>query len=211
MKSIVRNNYTIVFSLFAIMLIGFSACEESKTVQPVALEDYKNELSNLVSSEKDLVANTNRGYNIGEIYASDSVFNVITGDYMNALLAAEEIIAMPNVTFEDLFVANDTINEPGRRFHDELFIADKRALNELVGECDTLRSNTPVDTLLSPGSVSPAVDSTFEAAITEAMNIRDDGPGSDPNTSFKRIQRQVDAEIDSLNLARDIFEASIIK
>lgn len=209
MKSIVKNNRTILLlSLFAIMVIGFTACEEQKSVAPVALEDYKNELSNLVSSEKTLVSSTQRGYNIGEIYTSDSMFNVIKGNYMDSLIIAEGIIAMPNVTFEDLYYANWAINEPGRRFHDEIFIADKRALNDLVSDCDTLRSNTPVGD--EPGQAPPVADSTFGAAITIAKNVRDDGAGSTTET-FKRIQRQVDAEIETLNVAREDYEAAIIK
>lgn len=209
MKSIIKNNYTILlFSLFAIILIGFTACEEEKAVEPVALEDFKNDLSNLVSSEKQLVQNTKKGYNIGEIYASDSVFAVITGDYLDSLIVAEGIIATPNVTFEDLYYANWVINAPGIRFHDELFIADKRALNDLVGECDTLRSNTPVGDL--PGHAPVAADSTFGAAITIAKNVRDDGAGSTTET-FKRIQRLVDAEIETLGAAREEYEAAIIK
>ena len=209
MKSIIRNNYPILlFSLFAIMLLGITSCEESKTVEPVALEDYKNEMTRLVETEKVLVKNTNRGYNIGEIYASDSLFDVITGDYWDSLIVAGIIIEKPNVTFEDLYYANWAINAPGIRFHDELFIADKRALNDVVTECDTLRSNTPVGT--APGHAPVVADSLFGLAITEAENVRDDGPGSTTET-FKRIQRQVDAEIDSLNMARDIYEAAIIK
>ncbi len=208
MKSIIKNNPTILFfSLIAVVLIGFSACEKEMTIEPLTLEDYKTELSILVSSEKEIVQNTTNGYNVGEIFASDSVFEVITGDYLDSLIVAEDIIAKPDVTYEELFYANYAITAVGRRFNGEMFIADKRALNDLIGVCDTLRVHTPVGT--ASGEAPFLADSTFVVAISDAKIIRDDGANGEFGQAYKRLQRQVDAELDSLNTDFTIYKAAI--
>lgn len=208
MKSFKKFRFTFLFfSLIAIVLIGFSACEKEETLEDVTVEDYKNELSLLVSSEKDIVQNTNLGYDLGEIFASDSVFNVITGDYMDSLIVAEDIIAKPDVTFEELYYANFAITVVGRRFNGEVFIADKRELNDLIGECDTLRVNTPVGD--QPGEAPFEADSIFGVAISEARIIRDDAANSSFGQAYKRNQRQTDAELDSLNVDYTIYKDAI--
>lgn len=208
MKSTKRNRFSfLLFSLVTVILIGFSACEKEEAVEDVTVEDYKNELGLLVSSEKQIVENTTLGYNVGEIFASDSVFNVIKGDYLDSLIVAEGIIAQANVTFEELYYANFAITEVGRRFNGEVFIADKRALNDLIGECDTLRVNTPVGD--APGEAPFEADSIFGVAIQEAKIIRNDAANDAFSQAFKRNQRQVDAEVDTLNTDFTIYKDAI--
>ncbi|MFC2129297.1 hypothetical protein ACFLQX_00800 [Bacteroidota bacterium] len=208
MKSTTKHRFTfLLFSITTAILIGFTSCEEEEPVAEVTVEEYKNELSLLVSSEKVIVQNTTNGYNAGEIFASDSLFDVITGDYLDSLIVAEGIIAKPDVTFEDLYYANLAITEVGRRFHGEVFIADKRALNDLIGECDTLRVHTSVGT--GPGEAPLGADTVFAASITVAKIIRDDAANSEFGQSYKRNQRQVDAEVDVLNADFAVYKAAI--
>lgn len=208
MKSRTKHRFTfLLFSLITAILIGFTACEKEEPIAEVTLEEYKTELSLLVSSEKEIVQSTTNGYNVGEIFASDSLFDVITGDYLDSLVVAEGIIAKPDVTFEELYYANLAITAVGRRFHGEVFIADKRALNDLIGECDTLRVHTPVGT--GPGEAPLGADTVFAAAITVAKIIRDDAANSEFGQSYKRNQRQVDAEHDLLNTEFTVYKAAI--
>ena len=208
MKSTRKYRFTfLLFSLFAIALIGFSACEKEDPLTDVTLEGYKNELSSLVSSEKEIVQNTTLGYNVEEIFASDSVFGVITGDYLDSLIVAEGIIADPDVTFEELYYANFAITAVGRRFHGEVFIADKRELNDLIGECDTLWTNTPVGD--GPGEAPFEADSIFGVSIDEARIIRDDAANSIFSQAYKRNQRQVDEELVSLDDDYTIYKDAI--
>lgn len=208
MKATIKYRFTfLLFSVITVMLIGFSACEKEETVEEITVEEYKNELSLLVSSEKEIVQNTTLGYNVGEIFASDSVFDVITGDYLDSLIVAEGIISIPDVTFEELYYANFAITAVGRRFHGKVFIADKRALNDLIGECDTLRTNTPVGD--GPGEAPFEADSVFGVAISEAMIIRNDAANDMFSQAFKRNQRQVDAELVSLDDDFSIYKTAI--
>lgn len=208
MKSTTNHRFTfLLFSLIAVMLLGFSACSEEEAVPELTVEQYRSELSSLVSSEKQIVQNTTLGYNVGEIFASDSIFNLIKGDYLDSLVVAEEIVAIPDVTFEELYYANFAITEVGRRFHGEVFIADKRALNDLIGECDTLRTNTPVGD--GPGEAPFEADSAFAVSISEAKIIRNDAANDQFSVAYKRNQRQVDEEVVSLDEDFTIYKASI--
>ena len=133
MKSIKNNSTILLFNLIFIMGVGFSACSEDDTVVPAkTLEEYKIELSDLVSSELVVVQNTTKGYNKGEFYTSDSIFEVITSSYMDSLLLAEEILLKPDLTIADIIYANYAITQPGNVFNGRVFgqLALSRALGD---------------------------------------------------------------------------------
>lgn len=208
MRSTLKYRFTfLLFGLITVMLIGFSACEKEEAVEEITVEDYKNELSLLVSSEKELVESTTLGYDVGEIFASDSIFGLITGDYLDSLMVAEGIISKADVIFEELYYANFAITTVGRRFHSEVFIADKRALNDLIGECDTLRVNTPVGT--EPGEAPFKADSVFTVAVSAAKFIRDDAANSVIGQAYKRNQRLVDEGLLTLDDDFTVYKAAI--
>lgn len=208
MKSTIKYRFTfLLYSVITVMFIGFSACEKEEAVEDITVEEYKEELGLLVSSEKEIVQNTTLGYNVGEIFALDSIFDLITGDYLDSLLVAEGIISKADVTFEELYYANFAITAVGRRFHSEVFISDKRALNDLIGECDTLRVHTPVGT--APGEAPFEADSVFGVAIYEARIVRGDNANSIFGQAYKRNQRQVDEEVVSLDDNFTIYKAAI--
>lgn len=189
------------------LLLAFTACEKEEIIGEVSVEEYRDELSALVNSEIILVDGTQRGYNVGEFYTSDSVFNLIKGDYLDSLYVADSITEIPDVTFEELYYADFAITAVGRRFHGEIFIADKRALNELIGECDTLRVNTPVGT--GPGEAPFEADSIFGESIRRAKIVRDDAANSIYGQSYKRNQRQVDEEVLTLDAEFTVYKDAI--
>ena len=184
------------------MSIVFSACtKDNITVAPKTVEDYRNELSIIVTTEKKAVENCVVGYNKGDFKVfNELLYDTITSRYMDSLLLAEEILAKPNVTIEELFYANDAITSPGKDFNDNIFISDRRPLQERIVYCDTLRVHTPVGTEV--GQCPPIADSVFGIAISQAKYWRD---------LATTIDRQVSAEVDSINQALAIYEEAIIK
>lgn len=202
MNSIKYNSRILLFNLIIIVGLGFSACtEDNSAVVPKAVEEYLQELSVIVSAEKAEVEGCVVGYNKGDFKVyEESDYDTITNRYMDSLLVAEEIMAIPNVTIEELAYANYAITAAGKAFNDSRFISDRRPLQEIIVECDTLRSNTPVGT--ETGYAPPEADSAFGAAISQARSWRD---------LSTTIDRQVAEETDSLNQALVVYENAIIK
>ena len=201
MKSIKLNTGKLLTSLILLIGIGFSACTEEETVVPKTVEEYLDELSIIVSTEKAAVENCVVGYNKGDFKVFEEAdFDTVTNRYMDSLLLAEEIMATPNVTIEDLVYANWALTTPGDEFWSRVFISDRRPLQEVIVYCDTLRVNTPVGT--EPGQAPYKADSIFGAAISVAKYWRN---------LASTIDLQVAAEVESLNQELAIYEAAIIK
>ena len=199
MKSIKISSAIILTSLLLLtgLVIG---CTEEEMV-PKTVEEYKEELTIIVDTEKAAVENCVVGYNKGDFKVfEESDFDTVTNRYMDSLLLAEEIMAYPDVTIEELFYANWAITTPGDEFWNRVFLSDRRPLQEVVVYCDTLRVNTPVGT--DPGHAPFEADSIFGAAISEARYWRN---------LATTIDRQVAAEVDSLNQELKIYEDAIIK
>lgn len=200
MKSIKLNSTVLLTSLILLMGIGF-ACTEEEMVMPKTVEDYLDELSIIVSTEKAAVENCVVGYNKGDFKVFEAaLFDTVTNRYMDSLLLAEEIMADPSVTIEELVYANWALTTPGNEFRSKVFISDRRPLQELIVYSDTLRVNTPVGT--GPGMAPYESDSIFGAAISEAKYWRN---------LATTIDRQVAAEVDSLNQELDKYKNAIIK
>ncbi len=201
MKSMKIYSAFFLTSLILLMGMGFSACTEKETVVPKTVEDYKSELSNLVSTEKAAVENCVVGYNKGDFKVAEaSDFDTVVNRYMDSLLLAEEIMATPDVSIDDLVYANWAITVPGDEYWTRVFISDRRPLQEEIVYCDTLRVNTPVGT--DPGQAPYEADSIFGAAISQAKYWRN---------LATTIDRQVISEVDSLHQELLIYEAAIIK
>lgn len=201
MKSMKIYSAFFLTSLILLMGMGFSACTEKETVLPKTVEDYKSELSNLVSTEKAAVENCVVGYNKGDFKVAEaSDFDTVVNRYMDSLLLAEEIMATPNVSIDELVYANWAITVPGDEYWTRVFISDRRPLQEEIVYCDTLRVNTPVGT--DPGQAPYEADSIFGAAISQAKYWRN---------LATTIDRQVISEVDSLHQELLIYEAAIIK
>lgn len=201
MKSMKIYSAFFLTSLILLMGMGFSACTEKEAVVPKTVEDYKNELNNIVSSDKAAVENCVVGYNKGDFKVAEaSNFDTVTNRYMDSLLLAQEIMANPNVSIDELVYANYAITVPGDEYWNRVFISDRRPLQEEIVYCDTLRVNTPVGT--DTGQAPYEADSIFGAAISQAKSWRN---------LASTIDRQVISEVDSLHQELLIYEEAIIK
>jgi hypothetical protein len=200
MKSIKNKSKILLFSF--IMAIGITACNtDDETVVPKTLEQYKLELSDIISSEKVEVENCVVGYNKGDFkVASQAFFVEYTTAYMDSLLAAEEVLAKTDLTIADIVDANEAITVPGENFNDNRFLSDRRPLNDVIAICDTLVAHTPEGTEVGQCPAEPR--NAFRAAISAAKTVR--GAGT-------TIDRQVTEAVDKLNLALTVFEEAIIK
>ena len=116
------------------------------------------------------------------------------------MLAAEQVIADPNASIADVVDANYNLSAPGKSFNDNVFLTDRRELQERIVYCDTLRAHTPEGTEV--GQCPPEPRNNFIAAISTAKGWRD---------RHSTLDRQVTEAIDELNLELAIFEEAIIK
>ena len=200
MKSInIKNLLTYTVGL-VLMAMAFG-CGEEETVIPRDVQEYLDDLSIIVETEKAAVQTCEVGYNKGDFKVFEEMdFDTVTNRYLDSLIRAEEIMAIPGVTIEELMYANRAITVPGDEFHARVFISDRRPLQEAIVFCDTLRVNTPVGA--EAGQAPHEADSIFKVAIDEAKYWRN---------LATTIDRQVAAETDSLNQELAVYQAAINK
>lgn len=201
MKTINIKSTILLFSFILAIAIGFNACnaDDEDIVIPKTLEEYKTELSDLVASEKSVVQNCIVGYNKGD-FKSELYFAEYTYDYMAALVSAENVLAKPDLTIADIMAANKSLTSPGKLFNDNIFISDRRPLNDLIVVCDTLYNQTPTGT--EPGMAPAEAKSQFKSDISDAKTVRG---------RSTTIDRQVTEAVDKLNLDLATFQNAIIK
>lgn len=201
MKFIKSNSTILFFSLFVLVTIGFSACSSDDEVEviPKTLEEYKAELSAIVSSEKEIVQNCVVGYNKGD-FKNELFFADYTYNYIVVLLEAEQVLAKPDLTIADIFAANYAISAPGKAFNDNIWTSDRRPIHERIVFCDTLRVHTPEG--IEVGMCPPEPRNAFIAEISKAKSVR---------SASSTLDRQVIQAVENLNLALSIFEEAIIK
>lgn len=197
-----KNKSTILlFFLFFGFVAGFIACSSDEEVIPKTLEEYKAELSAIVTSEIAKVQNCVVGYNKGNF---KSQFELLFADYkynyMSALVSAEATLARADLTIADIFAENKAIAVPGKAFNDNLYISDRRPIHELIVICDTLIAHTPEG--IAVGQAPAAERNTFIAAVTRAKTIR---------STSTTIERQVSEAVEVLNQALTVFQSAIIK
>jgi hypothetical protein len=189
--------YSFVFGLA--IVISATSCQKDEVVVPKTLEEYKTELSSLVTSEKTKVENCVVGYDKGN-FKGETNFQDYKYNYMLELVAAEEVLAKPDLTIADIVAANKALTSPGNDFNSSLFISDRRPLQEEIVYCDTLRVHTPEGT--ETGQAPAAARNTFIAAISDAKSVRD---------RSTTIDRQVSEAVDALKQSLVDFQNSIIK
>ncbi|MCB8993989.1 MAG: hypothetical protein H6538_00100 [Bacteroidales bacterium] len=199
MKFLKINNKALLFSFFMGIALVFGSCAKDETVVPKTLDEYKAELSKIVSIEKPKVQNCVVGYNKGD-FKSDLLYPDVTYTYMLALVSAEQVLAKPDLTIANIFAANKALSSPGKDFNANLWISDRRPIHELIVFCDTLRAHTPEG--FEVGMCPPEPRNAFIAEISAAKSVR---------SSSTALDRQVLAAVDKLNLALGIFQEAIIK
>lgn len=193
-------NYKVKTLLFAIAIsIVGCATEEETVIVPKTLEQYKQEMTQFVASEKAKVQNCVIGYNKGD-FKSTTNFDVYPADYLAVLVAAEAVLAKPDVTIADIVTANKTLAVAGKNFTGSLWISDRRPLNDAIVTAEILNTATLEGTGI--GQVSTDAKTAFTAAITAAKAVRG------ASTS---IERQVADAVTKLEEAKTVFQNAIVK
>jgi hypothetical protein len=201
MKYINKKSTGLLYALIIGIGIGFVACDADSEdeVIPKTLDEYKTELSDLITSEKAIVQKCIVGYNKGD-FKDGTLFTDYTYNYMAALVEAEKILAKPDLTIANVMTANKLISPSGKLFNDNLFISDRRPLNNLIGVCDTLYVHTPEGN--QPGMAPAEARSQFKSDISAAKTVRD---------RSSTIERQVTEAVEELTKDLATFKMAIIK
>ena len=199
MKFMKNKTSILLYSLILGLFIGFSSCESDDEITPKTLDEYKTELSTIVTAEKAKVQTCVVGYDKGN-FKSELLFADYRYNYMAALVSAETVLAKSELTIADIVEANKAITAPGKAFNDNLYISDRRPIHELIVFCDTLRVHTPEGTLT--GQAPADARNTFMAAVSKAKSVR---------SSSYTIERQVLEAVEVLKKALEVFQAAIIK
>ena len=194
-----NKSIILLFSLFLGFVAGFTACNSDEEVILKTLEEYKTELSTIVTSEKAKVENCVVGYDKGN-FKGELLFADYRYNYMSTLVSAEATLAKSDLSIAGIFAANKAIATPGKAFSDNLYISDRRPIHELIVFCDTLRAHTLAGTTV--GQVPLDAQNTFIAAITKAKTVR---------STTTTIERQVLEAVEVLKQALNVFQAAIIK
>lgn len=203
MKKIEMMYYLIIsFFLVAFVLVIGSCTKEGETVIiPKTIDEYKQQMSQFVSSEKAIVGTCVIGYNKGDFkVASTSSFVSFTTNYLTVLNDAEMVLSKTDVTIAEIVAANKTLGVSGKLFLNSLFISDRRPLVDPIVAAEALNTATIVGTAV--GQVSQAAKTTFTAAITAAKSTRD---------ASTTIDRLVEEAVKKLDEAKKAFESAIIK
>jgi len=199
MKTMKNNVSILAAGLLLILGIGFGGCEQESEVLPKTLEEYMDDLANIIAIDKPLVENCVVGYNKYD-FKSETNYEDYTSAYLEVILEAEAVLADPDVTIADVIDVNMAMAWPGDNFHDNIWISDRRPLQELIVTCDTLRVHTPIGN--EPGMAPQAAHDEFKTAIDKAKAIR---------SRSSTIERQVAEAVDELNPELDKFEEAIIE
>lgn len=199
MKFMKNKSTILLFSLFFGFVAGFTACSSDEEVIPKTLEEYKTELSTIVTLEIAKVQNCVVGYNKGN-FKSELLFADQRYNYMSALVSAEATLANSDLTIAGIFAENKAIAVPGKAFNDNLYISDRRPIHELIVICDTLIAHTPEG--IAVGEAPATERNTFIAAVARAKKIR---------SASTTIERQVLEAVEVLNQALTVFQSAIIK
>lgn len=188
---------TLLFA-FAISFVG-CATDEETVIIPKNLEQYKQEMTQFVVSEKAKVENIEIGYNKGN-FKSTTNFDVYPADYLAVLVAAEAVLAKPDVTIADIISANKTLAPAGKNFTGSIWISDRRPLNDAIVSAEILNTATLEGTEI--GQASTEAKTTFTEAITAAKAVRG---------SSATIDRQVAEAVTKLEEAKTVFQNAIVK
>lgn len=199
MNFTLNKSTLLILSFCTLIIFAFYACSSDDEINPKTVEDYKTELSQIISSEKNVVKNCKLGYDKGN-FRNELLFAETTYNYMLALNNAELVLAKPDLTIANILGANKSITGPGKAFNDNLFISDRRPLHEVIVFSDTLRVRTAVGTLT--GQVSTEAKNAFSIAISKAKTVR---------SASSTIERQVTEAVEKLKLELEIFQKTIKK
>lgn len=182
-----------------VAIMGGCATDEETVIVPKTLDQYKVELQVFVDSQIGIVDNCVVGYNKGD-FRSSTNYEPYTTAYKTVLTAAQTTLQKADLTIADVVKARVSLATDGKNFQTNLYISDRRPLNDLIVECDTLNLRTLDGTAV--GQVSPDNRIPFTTALTAAKVVRN---------ATTTVERQVTEEVAKLNTAKTAFQQAIIK
>lgn len=202
MKGIYKFSRGLLLLFITGIALGFYGCtaDEGETeIISKTPDQYKLELSQFVASEKAIVEKCVVGYNKGD-FKSSTIFEATRSAYLVVLVAAETALEKPDLTIADIVAVNKTLAIPGKAFVSNLWISDRRPLNDAIVAAEELNTNTPEGT--AKGQAPAAAKTAFTDAITLAKTVRG---------SSITIDRQVTEAVEKLAVAKQIFQNAIVK
>jgi hypothetical protein len=201
MKTINKFGYLII--LIHITVIGFVSCSKDRETEviPKTLEEYKQQMSQFITSEKSITEACKIGYNKGDFkVGSTSNFTPYKTAYLSALTIADTLVNRAGVTIAEIMASNKLLTTPGKNFNGSRFISDRRPLVDPIIAAEALNTATTVGT--ATGQVPQDAKTAYTTAITTAKATRD---------ATTTIDRQVTDGVKLLDQATTTFKAAIIK
>jgi hypothetical protein len=204
MKKMTNQYSHIALSILIAALVTLSACTKDRNGEdPVILkttEDYQTALLSLVSSEKVLLDTCIIGYNKFDFkVASTANFTPYKTAYKTVLDTAYARLNRAGITIAAIVAIDKTLSIPGKSFRDNLFLSDRRVLNDSIVAEEAFNASVIVGT--GPGQVLQGPKTTFTSAITAAKSTRD---------ASVTIDRQIPPAIQKLDDAEAVFRSAII-
>jgi hypothetical protein len=200
-KNSFKSDMLLVSILIAMAAI-FGSCnkENEEIVIPKTVEEYKNNLQSLVTSEKALLDTCVIGYNKYNFKVSGTAnFVPYKTAYLLVLDTAKARLLRLNLSIAEIIALDKTLSIPGKAFWGSLFLSDRRALNDTIVKAEALSAAIIVGT--GAGQILQDPKTVFTAAIAKAKTTRD---------ATVTIDRQVKDAITVLKAAEKIFTTSII-
>jgi len=188
-----------------ILIMGFAALlwscagEEETVIVPKTLEQYKNEMLTFVNAQIIVVDNCVVGFNRGD-FRSSTNFVPFTTAYRARLNTALANLQKPDLAIAQVVQINTSLSVDGRNFQSNLYISDRRPLNDIIVECESLDSATPAGT--NVGQAPATAKTAFATAIAAARVVRN---------ATTTIDRQVAEEVVKMNNAKQNFLNAIVK
>lgn len=200
-----RIDFKLIILLFvSILTLGFTACnDDENAVTAKTLDQYKTETLTYINAEISSTTACVLGFNKGDFKASTSNipnFEPFKANYLKALNAAKVNVEKTDITIPKIIEAQSSLTTSGKAFNDSRWNSDRRALNDLIVELTSLNTATIAGT--SSGMAPQSAKDIINTALTAAKSVRDSGLS---------IQRLVDDAIKTLNDAKIVFKAAIIK
>ena len=191
----------IKYLVVALVMSAFVACttDEEVVIVPKTLEEYKVEMQDFIAAQLTVVNSCVIGYNKGD-FRSTINFEPFTTAYRNRLTASQTEMNKATLTIADVVKVNTSLATDGRNFQTNLYISDRRPLNDVVVVCDALIAATLEGT--ARGEVPTTAKNTFAAAIAASKIVRN---------ATTTVERQVAEEVVKLNAAKKAFEDAIVK
>ncbi len=194
-----NNLFRLVLMVGTMALLCSCSVEEETVIVPKTLDQYKQEMLNFVNSQLNIVNSCVLGFNKGD-FRSTTNFVPFTSAYKARLTTALANLQKPDLTIAQVVQINTSLSVDGKSFQSNLYISDRRPLNDVIVECETLDIATPVGTAV--GQAPAAAKTAFATAIAAAKVVRN---------ATTTIERQVAEEVAKMNAAKLVFQNAIVK